>query len=119
MKRRIIFIYIFSFFLCHYSFAVTKETILRIGLPVVFIETDSGEKPTSETLYNESGEWMGVVPGEALTGRIYIQLGDSILYDSKGYLADSTGMTIRVRGNSTALREKKPYKVKLQKKDRC
>lgn len=111
-----LYICIFCFLFCCDSFAVTKDVILKLGLPVVFIETDTGENPTSETIYDDAGVWMGVVPGEKLTGRIWIEQGDSVLYDSGTYLADSMGMTIRVRGNSTALRDKKPYKVKLQKK---
>ena len=94
----------------------SKKTILGLGLPVVFIETVDGVIPSSESVYDKNGEWMGVVPLEKVPGRIYIQVGDSVVYDSGEYLDGSSGMTIRVRGNSTALRDKKPYKVKLQQK---
>ncbi|MBR2084385.1 MAG: CotH kinase family protein, partial [Muribaculaceae bacterium] len=41
---------------------------------------------------------------------------DSLMYDSGDYEKDVSGMTIKIRGNSSAYYDKKPYKIKLQKK---
>ena len=42
--------------------------------------------------------------------------GDRVLYHSGGYLKDERGMTIKIRGNTSAYGAKKPFKFKLQKK---
>ena len=38
------------------------------------------------------------------------------MFDSKEYIKDESGMTIKIRGNSTPYFDKKTYKIKLQKK---
>ena len=46
-----------------------------------------------------------------------MQKGDRILYDSGEFVEKESGMTIKIRGNtSAAAAGKKPYKIKLQKK---
>lgn len=94
---------------------VSPETILQLGLPVVFLETTDNEVPTCEVVCDDQGTCRGI-PGPKVTGRLYVQIGDSVVYDSHTYVKDKSGMTIRVRGNTSAVRDKKPYKVKLQKK---
>lgn len=95
----------------------TLQNILSLGLPVVNINTVDGEMPTCDILEHPDG-----CMGQAITnmnkvrGRLQILLGEDTLYDSGEYQKDSTGITIRVRGNSSAWQDKKPYKVKLQKK---
>ena len=42
--------------------------------------------------------------------------GGVIVYDSGNFLKGESGMTIKIRGNTSAYDEKKPYKIKLQKK---
>lgn len=89
------------------------------GLPVVYINTITGERPTFRTAYKENPDWIGntITDEEKLPGRIYIQLKGKTIYDSHEYVKDSTGMTIKVRGNTSAfLSDKWPYKIKLQKK---
>ena len=93
------------------------QNILSLGLPVVNINTVDGEMPTCDILEHPDG-----CMGQAITnmnkvrGRLQILLGEDTLYDSGEYQKDSTGITIRVRGNSSAWQDKKPYKIKLQKK---
>ncbi len=103
---------------CHAAQAgVSPETILQLGLPVVFVETTDNETPTCEVVCD--GENCRGIPGPKVTGRLYVQMGDSVVYDSEAYVKDTSGMTIRVRGNTSAIHDKKPYKVKLQKKPTC
>lgn len=94
------------------------QTLQEIDLPVVHIETVNGKMPTYEEAYAPDNGWgTGIKNMTKVPGRLYITLGDSILYDSGDYQEDIGGMTIRIRGNSSAVfYDKKPYKIKLQKK---
>lgn len=91
--------------------------LLATGLPLVEIETVDGEMPTCDYVDHPEGcHGQGTTNMNKVEGRLVIRLGDDILYDSGDYLKGESGMTIRVRGNSSAYSDKKPYKVKLQKK---
>jgi len=90
-----------------------------LGLWCVYIETVNGEEPTCDVLSSPDGCW-----GESITNmnkvpcRLFLTNGGGdILYDSGCYEEKKTGAVIRVRGNTSASQfEKKPYKIKLQKK---
>lgn len=95
--------------------------IVAIGLPVLCFETVDGELPTCDYVSAPAG-CMGATIANAtkVPGRlvIYQRLEglDSIVYDSGDYEKDVSGMTIKLRGNTSAYDAKKPYKIKLQKK---
>lgn len=92
-------------------------TILGLGLPVVDIVTRNGEEPTCDIVEHPEGcMGQGITNMNKVKGRLLIRQGYATLYDSGDYEKDVSGMTIRVRGNSSAWRDKKPYKIKLQKK---
>ena len=98
---------------------IDSAQVADAGLPVVYITTITGERPTFRTAYKENPDWIGntITDEEKLPGRVYIQFKGKTLYDSHEYVKDSTGMTIKVRGNTSAfLSNKWPYKIKLQKK---
>ncbi len=95
--------------------------IVATGLTTVYVETIDHEEPTCEYVYAPTG-CMGAtirnatkVPGRVT---IYQRINgmDSVLYDSGDYEKDVSGMTIKLRGNTSAFEAKKPYKIKLQKK---
>ena len=95
--------------------------IIGLGLPLLYIETVDSEEPTCEYVSAPSG-CMGKtirnatkVPGRMV---MYQRINglDSVLYDSGNYEDNVSGMTIKLRGNTTAYEPKKPYKIKLQKK---
>ena len=107
--------------------AVGENTVVSLtdivvkGLPVVYVQTIDNEEPTCEYVSHPAG-CMGKsirnatkVPGRLV---IYQRLDnmDSVLYDSGDYDKDVSGMTIKLRGNTSAYEDKKPYKIKLQKK---
>lgn len=115
--------------------ADTQETIINVGdttqmtlssiinkrLPVLCIETVDGEEPTCDYVSAPSGS-MGAsianatkVPGRLVIYSLIDGI-DSLLYDSGDYEKDVSGMTIKIRGNTSAYDVKKPYKIKLQKK---
>ena len=134
MKKQTL-LFSLAFLCCLFSLADTSTTVVNIGsttqmslseligkgLPVVYIETVDGVKPTCDTVYAPPGCWGETVNSEKVPGRlvIYDRVAgmDSMLYDSGDYEKNVGGMTIKVRGNtSAATDEKKPYKIKLQKK---
>ena len=95
--------------------------IISKGLPVLYIQTIDGEEPTCDYVSAPAG-CMGKtitnatkVPGRMIIYQ-HIDEIDSVLYDSGDYEKDVSGMTIKIRGNTSAYATKKPYKIKLQKK---
>ena len=100
---------------------VTLSSIIDNRLPVLCVETVDGEEPTCDYVSAPSGS-MGAsianatkVPGRLVIYRRVNNM-DSMLYDSGDYEKDVSGMTIKIRGNTSAYDVKKPYKIKLQKK---
>ena len=84
------------------------------GLPILNIETENHEEPTAEyyktyTIINETK-----VPSRMW---IYKDGEETAIYDSKDYVKKESGLTVKLRGNTSAFTPKKPYKLKLQKKD--
>ena len=98
----------------------TLSQIIGNGLPVLYIQTIDGAEPTCERVYAPAGSWGSTINSEKVYGRMLmykrIDGKDSVIYDSGDYEKNVSGMTIRVRGNTSANGDKKPYKVKLQKK---
>ena len=99
----------------------TLNEVIALGLPVLYLETVEHEEPTCEYVSAPSG-CMGAtirnatkVPGRLIVYQL-IDGNDSVLYDSGDYEKDVSGMTIKLRGNTSAYEAKKPYKIKLQKK---
>ena len=94
------------------------QVLQDINLPVVNIETVNGEMPTYEMSEHPWG-WGGLAIKNQtkVPGRLRIALGGNLLYDSGDYDDGVSGMSIRVRGNSSAYKhDKKPFVIKLQKK---
>lgn len=98
--------------------AIDFEGVLNLGLNVLYIETENSEEPTCEYVSAPSGS-MGKtiknatkVPGSV---KVYSPSGE-ILYNSGEYEKGEAGMTIKIRGNTSAYTSKKPFKIKLQKK---
>ncbi|MCH5229487.1 MAG: CotH kinase family protein [Muribaculaceae bacterium] len=118
-KSLIFLILIFS----SYSFntrasSLSLEEIIDLGLNVLVIDTENNEEPSCEYVSHPEGS-MGMsitnatkVPGSI---KIYSPAGE-ILYYSGAYEKGESGMTIKIRGNTSAYYDKKPYKIKLQKK---
>ncbi len=95
--------------------------IIAKGLPVMFVETVNEEEPTCDYVSAPPG-CMGAsitnatkVPGRLVIYQLMNGL-DQVLYDSGDYEKNVGGMTIKLRGNTSAYQDKKPYKIKLQRK---
>lgn len=88
-------------------------------LPVLSITTDGGEEPACDFVFAPEGQFgISITNNQKVPGRAVLTENGNILYDSGEYQKDSTGMTIRIRGNTSAYySSKKPYKIKLEKKN--
>ena len=100
---------------------VTLTEIVATGLPVLYVQTVDGEEPTCDYVWAPAGSMGATITNATkVPGRmcVYQRIGgrDTLLYDSGDYEKSVSGMTIKIRGNTSAYEAKKPYKIKLQKK---
>ena len=100
---------------------MTLSTIISKGLPVLYLETVEHEEPTCDYVSAPAGCMGATITNVTkVPGRLVVYSltdgKDSVLYDSGDYEKDVSGMTIKLRGNTSAYDAKKPYKIKLQKK---
>lgn len=103
----------------------SKERFLSTGLVLVDISTVKGVEPTCEFVQHPDGS-MGVSTTNVVkaAGRMLLlkenSTGIDTLYDSGNYVSDESGMTIKIRGNTSAYSyreiKKFPFKIDLQKK---
>ncbi len=96
---------------------VEESAVIASGLPILYIETIEREEPTFDIVSAPEGmAGAGITNATKVPGRVYIVEGGAIVYDSGDYVKKSSGMTVKVRGNTSAYASKKPYKIKLEKK---
>lgn len=97
--------------------AIELSEIMNAGLPVVIVETENALDPTCDLIDAPAGcNGHGITNANKVPGHMRIEFDGGILYDSGDYEKDISGLTIKVRGNTSAWYDKKPYKIKLQKK---
>ena len=95
--------------------AQSIQAISQLGLPVVLIETVNGEEPSCEYVSAPEGRMgFSITNATKVPGRISIWQKDSCMFDSGEFSNGEKGMTIKIRGNTSAHEEKKPFKIKLQ-----
>ncbi len=97
---------------------VNIQDLINNDLPLIVINTINEEEPTCDLADTPEGCIGNTITNATkVPGRMYIILGNDTLYDSKDYQDDKSGLTIKIRGNSSAyFALKKSYKIKLQKK---
>lgn len=106
-----------STFCIKYELDSLTESLLDTGLPLVVINTVNEEEPVCEYVSPPEGCWgSGITEATKVPGSIEIIQKSDVIYYSGKYDQDNSGMTIKIRGNTSAYYEKKPYKIKLQKK---
>lgn len=93
------------------------QQLLDSGLPLVCIETVNGETPTCINIDHPVGAiGSSITNATKVPGRIVLIQNHDTLYDSGDYVEGLSGMVIQIRGNTSAHLQKRPYKLKLQKK---
>lgn len=92
--------------------------ILKMGLPILEVETIDGQEPKCDRIDPPEGSWgVGITNAVKVPGSVRrIEKDGTISYDSGEYDDDKQGMTIKVRGNTSALYKRKPFKIKLKTK---
>lgn len=99
--------------------AQTLTEALGYGLPVVVVNTVNGEEPKADRIDAPEG-CLGVsitnvtkVPGRV---RIYYPgVAENPVFDSGNYDENKSGMLFKVRGNTSAIDDKRPFCIMLQK----
>ncbi len=94
------------------------DETLQLGLPVIDITTVNNEEPKCDYVQAPPGSiGAGIRNATKVPGRVCRYEPDGTLsFDSGDYLKGETGMTIKIRGNTSAYQARKPYKIKLQSK---
>lgn len=92
--------------------------LLSLGLRVMVVNTVDGEEPTFDKVSAPNGcMGQGITNATKVPGRVMIYNPDgTVSYDSEEYVAGESGMTIKVRGNTSAYESRTSFKIKLQKK---
>ena len=89
------------------------------GLPIVKINTVNGEEPTAEYSYAPNKVYgRGITNATKVPASMQIiDTSGNVVYESGDYKKDASGLTIKLRGNTSVdLEGKSSYKLKLQKK---
>lgn len=90
--------------------------LTAMGFPVLDIRTVGEEEPTYTTVYPPEGAFGIGSRATAVAARMVMVTQEDTLFDSGEYVKGASGMTIKVRGNTSAGGLITPYKIKLQKK---
>lgn len=119
MKKAILLSIVSMVFAEVHAISISTDSVLRLGLPVVVVETVNGEMPTATRADCPEGcIGTSITDATKVPGRVFILAADGdTVFDSGEYEAKQSGMTIKLRGNSSAVfATKKPYKIQLQNK---
>lgn len=93
------------------------DRIADMDIPLVVINTVDGEEPTCDVVDPPEGAWgSGIMNATKVPAGMQIILHGDTVYDSGEYVKKESGLTVKIRGNSSGKKAKKPYKLKLQKK---
>lgn len=96
---------------------VSLQEVKNAGLPILTIITVNGEEPTYEKADPPKGcIGLSIKNATKVPARLTLSFDGTVLYDSGDYVEGKSGITVKVRGNTSAFGHKKPYKLKLQKK---
>ncbi|MBO7609307.1 MAG: CotH kinase family protein [Muribaculaceae bacterium] len=130
MKLKLTIFFILAFTITGHSLAQERMISMGDSIPPIpysqFVEkniiimditTVNGEFPTCDYIDSPPNGWgKSITNNFKVPGRMKISWGENLLYDSGDYAEGISGMTIRIRGNSSAYAPAKPYKIDLQKK---
>lgn len=117
MKRVFCFLILNSLLLLQNT-AATIDDMRKMSIPIVIVNTLNEETPTCDFAHAPEGQdGITSINQTKVPAQMYIILQNDTLYDSGEYEDSVSGLTIRIRGNTSAYDyPMKPYKLKLQKK---
>lgn len=94
------------------------EQMKATGLRTLVVTTVNDEEPVCDLIYAPEGSWgVGITNVNKVPGSVVIFSKEGKEdFNSGSYEKKESGMTVKVRGNTSAMRVKKPYKIKLEKK---
>lgn len=116
MRRVLLFIFLITTIATRAADVISLQQVYDTGLTVIEIETVNGEMPVFEGVSPPPGSMgYGIKNATKVPARLKLLKGSELLFDSGEYLEDVSGITLKIRGNTTAWAKKKPYKIKLQK----
>lgn len=118
MKRCLLWLMMLLLFaVASYADEVSLQEVYDASLPVVSITTVGGEEPSFEVAFAPKDcLGLSIKNTTKVPARLTVSLNGTMLYDSGDYEEDVSGLTVKVRGNTSAIQKKTPYKLKLQKK---
>ncbi len=94
------------------------KNLYNPDIPLIIINTVNQEEPVYDEIQAPGELWgAGITNATKVPGSMKIMLCDSVMYESGEYVSKTSGMTVKVRGNTSSYYKKKPYKIKLQRKD--
>ena len=99
-----------------FSFEYSDSILKKLNIPCIVVYTVDAEEPKEQWVYAPEGYSGKTVDAEYVCGKMTFFLNDSLYYDSGEYIPGASGMRVKVRGNTSALWNKKSYKIKLSKK---
>lgn len=117
--KRFLYLCIFSSLSLTLAHANTysREQIHNLGLPVIEIYTDNGIEPSCDKIDPPAHAiGQGITNADKVPAQLIKYVDGNEVYNSGLYVKGESGITIKVRGNTSARCDKKPYKIKLQKK---
>ena len=116
--KRVFCFFIFSSLLLLQNTAATVDEMRNMNIPIVVINTINKETPTCDYVHAPEGQdGITSINHTKVSARMYIIQQNDTLYDSGEYVDGISGLTIRIRGNTSAYGyPMKPYKLNLQKK---
>lgn len=93
------------------------DSLFKMEIPLVVINTVDWEEPTCDVVSPPAGGWgSGIMNATKVPAGMQIILKGDTIYDSGEYVKKESGLTVKIRGNTSGKKAKKPYKLKLQKK---
>lgn len=100
------------------SDTIAMHPSLPEGILQVWVYTENGEEPTCEFVDApaEAMNSFSITNATKIPGRVCLKAHNTVVYDSGDYVVNESGMTFKIRGNTSAALAKKPYKIKLQRK---
>lgn len=114
ITRILVYLFLLSFLPVS---AEKLSEVRELGLPILSIESEDGQMPTCDYVtHPERCDGYSIANATKVPARMVIVVQNDTLYDSGPHATDLSGMTFRIRGNTSAYGHLKPYKIKLEKK---